>query len=68
MDQELIRIGIEIGIALIVAGWGWVKRHRDMKELTRVIDESDAENEHFREVAVRIGADVAGNALKKWLK
>lgn len=68
MDNELLRIGAEIGLALIVAGWGWVKRHLDMKQMSQVIDQSETDNKHFKEVAASIGATVAEKALKRWLK
>ena len=68
MDNELIRLGAELVIAVILVAWGWVKRHRDMKQMIQVIDKSDTANQHFKDVAIGIGATVAQKAFKKWLK
>ena len=63
----IIEAGINVLLAVAAAS-GWIKRKKDVEQLTKVMDKSDTPNERFKQIAVEIGVAAARKILNKTLK
>lgn len=66
IDNDLIRLGLE-ALACVVAAFLFLRKHKDLQELIKVMDKCEAPNEEILKTAIDAGMNRGQSLLKKFL-